>query len=83
MHATLKLCRKVEHSNPPISTYKINIQFMINRQTHLDPLSAHHLIVGGVALTGQRADIHHLPPHGVLHIRVAHHGVAVQHLRQQ
>ncbi len=55
---------------------------MLRKPTR-DRLSAHHLIVGGVALTGQRADIHHLPPHGVLHVRVADHGIAVQHLREQ
>ncbi len=59
------------------------MRYRTGTETNYRPLKAHHLIVGGVALTGQRADIHHLSPHGILHVRVAHHRVAVQHLRQQ
>ena len=39
-------------------------------------LPAYQLIVGGVSLAGVGADIHHLLPHRLVHVRVANHRVA-------
>ena len=40
------------------------------------PLECYQLIVGGVSLAGVGADIHHLLPHRLVHVRVANHRVA-------
>ena len=40
------------------------------------PLECYQLVVGGVSLAGVGADIHHLLPHRLVHVRVANHRVA-------
>merc|ERR1711884_365072 len=42
-------------------------------------LECYQLVVGGVSLAGVGADIHHLLPHRLVHVRVANHRVAVDH----
>ena len=47
------------------------------------PLECYQLVVGGVSLAGVGADIHHLLPHRLVHVRVANHRVAATQRRLQ